>query len=1670
MGFLFEVSQVEATGWIPKHNDGWSGVYVEIYLNKAKKHTHCKPACFKREKKQTRARSTTIDETREMRWRNCNSEGFLLALFVLGDERKRRRKGDELLLTLEVMQVTDLGQLEGRNIGTFKGIMKVGAWGPVVLHQADHKDGDAGDSRFILETRPISARPFSLENARPLDDPGSLAMIMSVFAAAPVSPGEKPSRVKRDRRLPTWAKLSNLLHHGTRPPEWEVTSDSPEVFMNFTNLGGRSPTETSPGNSGRAAALPPARAAGPFARLTAVDRLDSLEGFASEHFASTASSISGDELASFSPAAASADINSVSLFTTEASWARMLGLSRLSQTSSTEYLKRWTPTDWEATWHGGKDLKNRSSNGGSNIVMLMETECRRDCVILFSTLFPPVDGHSFQVLRHQALHGAENGFGFRKVHFEQGIPKHQRRKIVSEGSPDGGDRAGGSRGSGIFNISTMQSVIARMTQRTSQATQASSPQAEWPSDSLEPESELSEALPAIKCSVAEELDIFDAGMGVGSREQDRLDFFTTCSEDMRYSSAGFFSASRRILVQDGSDDDFSDVPEEGKRWEHGISQTQQCVDTQNAGEGEQSSNLERTELVPFSATMSMQSMQSISSVEEDDLENRRAVQSTGPRLLKSSITPFIVLSRDLQYFSSSVHDVNLETCGGNHILVDDFSPRIMFLKRLMLCFAMCGVYYSETGNTEQLGDLWPYPLASVLGHGSRVLIRLEDVESSEFLNFLLSGNPHVWDWKSGIPPPLKRRIAATHSVELTDTGQVVEKKLRATSATDTVQNLSDGIRGKHMGLDLPIGGPGNPSPFGKEHVVGFRGEVIRKKQMAEKHGFWTSSPPTVAKSAADAAAIPDWKVVGRMQGGHLYIRMDDFGLVSCQKAASGGHRLLPPKASAANVHSELTRLRQRAEHSNLPSGDLIFPSSIPYTRVAATGAGNSLRLLKVSSEPNLRGGGASATATHDDIAWVGKAIACKQNTPLPTPPSSTALSMLLEFHDPVNAQLYGTGNFKSIDALYDELVARKSILGRSARGGLKRFCKPIILQLRYKQRVLMKIAELTAGSDVPLHKPSFVVISSDFNESWRSAARRVLRRELGVEGGLLEAMKPSALNDEECLTILTETTPSPSYPGMDSVYRTHMVYWEVEESRHDALDANGLLYPYHDGEEGIRSTGLVSTSSCSSGKSFERLPFNCHFTTMRTMGVKTPKKLFWRWVPCVEAQGLQRFTNMPEATADERWAKYAFQKEGVVQFPPTQTALRILLSRCGIDVDKFGTERYRSLEDFWLDLTAKESLLQMSKGQPLRLANSTVVRVCWKPTGKHESLVLVKDKQSRKKLLTRRMLLEETWEESALSCLDEDLNLRPGQARSLLAHKAGDKSCYTFFEELTESDKYPGIKCLYRTHLVTYTVKEDFGLFLSMRVGNSKDAGRDDRMHEESPMVTNVTNSSSAGSKVAKLFISPTSKSLIAEDTDDYRQKRSRSSSSEFIWLPEAQLAGVKGANLWDQALKHQERHRVCSVLLGLEGSAPSMKSPFGIEHDGSGKSAPISALGNCKWSFYRLNNALQVPADQGGMRMVINRAMFDDVRRTCERLDLLDPSFDIVKGSGQSLTRDVTDHRFAEREFFKRLLSTNAVDAKNVVEWMEDYRLVNKTIGAKYSVISAEPKRQHDIQAFPKQ
>merc|ERR1712113_1258035 len=106
--------------------------------------------------------------------------------------------------------------------------------------------------------------------------------------------------------------------------------------------------------------------------------------------------------------------------------------------------------------------------------------------------------------------------------------------------------------------------------------------------------------------------------------------------------------------------------------------------------------------------------------------------------------------------------------------------------------------------------------------------------------------------------------------------------------------------------------------------------------------------------------------------------------------------------------------------------------------------------------------------------------------------------------------------------------------------------------------------------------------------------------------------------------------------------------------------------------------------------------FGCDFVTDKETKRGRTKRIFWKWTSELEAQQVQTsFLNMKEATADERWAKYAFQEDGVVAYPPSETALAILFRRCGIDVHLFGQGKYKALRDFYLELTNQDCFLQM---------------------------------------------------------------------------------------------------------------------------------------------------------------------------------------------------------------------------------------------------------------------------------------------------------------------------------------------------------------------------------------
>lgn len=1715
MVLQIEIAQVEAQGWTPSSVADWRGIYLEVYLEKVKKRKiKCCPCRRKNQNKQRKARTGIEDEARTMRWRVLNKEGFLQALFYLEYDKKRRRKGDQLIITADVMMVTEMGQANGEKVATYKGTMQVGTWGTVYLYDCERQDSVQGESEevktfFTLETRPISARPFKLENAKPWDDKTSLAMIMRA--------------AKYGRRTSVQGNIISRLnltspkgHQKHKLKEEEERGESKKSRKSIWSVGSllrKQPTdEISQESHDEADELMNPQSAGgdsawtidlkPLVRLRAEDRNALPEGVEEVDVdVALQSTVSRNSTQLRSFLDKFLELNESETLGEPKRQQRHWLLQRKVNTSSSfsaalleECNREWKPTDWQVMWHSGKGPNIKGQQGqpciseGQDVVPLMEAEFRRDCVVFYNTLFPSVDSSNFQLLRDIYL-SDDGPVRFRKagLHFGVEVQSMRTRKSDFQGT----DLVSDMMRKVMSRVSARP--MGKMLQWQSVASSRRSGYDNSP-NGREEDLELGDTWPSSPAGHHKEAGMGSATSSTNSQdlapanvsESDAMSSRSPRDEELLYclklDMLDNMNEARSVVVPPRA-------PETGRRTSRREEEAWlQPVDDEQEVQKEAEEDI-RHSVASVSRRLPRRN-------------SNRSVNSTPESMARSSVTPLLArLPKTGQIFSSVEHGIISEDIldQGAELFIDDYSPRIMFMKRLLVCYALCGVYYSETTNAEQLGDLWPYPIAAVLGHGSRVLIRLEDVESSEFLNYLLAGDPKIVDWKeSRVPKPIEKRIAATHSVELKDTGQIIERKLRVTNVTEAVGC----IRGNHMGINLPIGGAGNSSPLGPNCLVTFRGEVMCRKMGVSSapsmlSRFWRKSEEATPASApsghfseasemssSSKVSREEWKVERRVQSGHLYIRTDDFGEVACSRSSI---MVVDPNTDAADrfktdkdtAHLRMVKARQQAElRSDLLAGDLAFPQTVPQlntrkSRSAATRALGQVSLLRMNSEPDLAAG-ANEGASAEDIVWVGQALVARSNLPLSTPPSAVALKMLIEHYDPVHANLYGIGSFKSIQTFRKELASGESLLARSHKGGLQRFCQPVILQLRFRGHVLMKMGETRDNTEELISRPTFAVGSAGPTEHWRAVVMRILSDKLCVGPGLIEALTPAAKREQDCLTVLTETTMSPSYPGMPSVYRTHMVSWEIEPRRLDALRESGLVFPESDSSP-TSSPGSAGTPA---------LPFNSHFATNKN---GTKKQFFWRWVPFFEAQKLQRFVNLGEATADERWAKYAFQKDGVVQFPPTETALMILLRRCGIDVEKFGTERFRSLKDFWLDLTAKESLLQMSGGKPLRLADSTVVRLRWRPPGERAHQVLVKEiknSNGKRKLLTRRMLHGETWEESALHCIEEDLVMKPRTGKQLLAQKAFDAKSYTFFQELTESDRYPGIKCLYRTHLVSYMIKDELGMLITNRrdgltseptllrgllpttlmppgPADPTSPGTENispvlDAQRASVMSTPVTDKTSTD-KLEK--VSDRVSSSATERPERNKQRLSLKPLPNFVWLPENQLQGVKGGDLWEQAAKHQELHQVSSVLLGLEGTAPQMKSPFGVEHDGSGTSAPISALGNCKWKTYRQNNALQVPADHGGLRMNINKQMFEELRRTCEKMDLLHPSLDLTLEPKGARSRELLEQRFAERELFKRILSSNAADAKAIVEWMDDHRTVNKTFRTKVQAVVGQPK-----------
>jgi len=167
---------------------------------------------------------------------------------------------------------------------------------------------------------------------------------------------------------------------------------------------------------------------------------------------------------------------------------------------------------------------------------------------------------------------------------------------------------------------------------------------------------------------------------------------------------------------------------------------------------------------------------------------------------------------------------------------------------------------------------WPYTLASVFGHGGRMIIEIDTEKDKKFtirqlLNLLITGNRN----SSGPAAVLKQRAAGSHGISY----QTVNNKLIAMEVK--VQfNVFRHLRniGRHWGFNLPLGGIGNPDPFGK--IIGPSGtryepKILDSSEIKDLGKLWKQKGKFYSMATFHK---PTAKY--NYQHGHFYIFLRDY--------------------------------------------------------------------------------------------------------------------------------------------------------------------------------------------------------------------------------------------------------------------------------------------------------------------------------------------------------------------------------------------------------------------------------------------------------------------------------------------------------------------------------------------------------------------------------------------------------------------------------------------------------------------------------------------------------------------------------------------------------------------------------------------------------------------------
>ncbi|MBW8309084.1 MAG: hypothetical protein K0M45_05540 [Candidatus Paracaedibacteraceae bacterium] len=121
---------------------------------------------------------------------------------------------------------------------------------------------------------------------------------------------------------------------------------------------------------------------------------------------------------------------------------------------------------------------------------------------------------------------------------------------------------------------------------------------------------------------------------------------------------------------------------------------------------------------------------------------------------------------------------------------------------------------------------------------------------------------------SGGTPIITYRTAATHGASIKKDGQIVEDKL---SGIKSIKALTHGIQHRHLGIDIPLGGYGNPA-INNQYLISENGGALNNKALQ------------------------------KIQHGHVYLYAQTFGNGPTPPYVL---RYLNPQHSAKNIRSVL---------------------------------------------------------------------------------------------------------------------------------------------------------------------------------------------------------------------------------------------------------------------------------------------------------------------------------------------------------------------------------------------------------------------------------------------------------------------------------------------------------------------------------------------------------------------------------------------------------------------------------------------------------------------------------------------------------------------------------------------------------------------------------------------